>query len=156
MKKITVVVDTREKTPWNFNDNEIVGKTIRAKLDTGDYSIEGLEDLLCIERKKSVSEFAHNVVEKRFTNEVIRMMEYPYRFLLLEFDIDDVLHYPHGSDIPQRKWKTVKVTDKLMMSCIAGLQINNGIHVLFCGNDTGAQLIATNIMKKVATSRNLL
>ena len=49
-KYFNIIVDTREQKPWDFNDNF---NTTKAKLDTGDYSIEGLEHILCIERKCS-------------------------------------------------------------------------------------------------------
>jgi ERCC4-type nuclease len=78
----TIIIDTREQHPWAF-DNHV---TAKRKLDTGDYSIEGLEDLLCIERKKSASEFANNIVESRFKDLIFRMSNIKYSFLLLEFD----------------------------------------------------------------------
>ena len=58
---LKIIVDTREQQPWSFDFNEIAV----AKLDTGDYSVAGLEEILCIERKKSVSEIANNIVDKR-------------------------------------------------------------------------------------------
>ena len=36
-----VIIDTREQTPWTFQSTQ-VDRTVRAKLDTGDYAIEGL------------------------------------------------------------------------------------------------------------------
>ncbi len=63
-----IIVDTREQQPWNFKTYG----TVSQKLDTGDYSIEGLENLVAIERKKSVNEFATNITEKRFKDWVER------------------------------------------------------------------------------------
>ena len=53
----TIVSDTRDKKEhrWTFEDfadKEFVGVDIK-KLDVGDYSILGLEDVFAIERKKS-------------------------------------------------------------------------------------------------------
>lgn len=42
-----IIIDTREQTPLDFGDVE----TVRAKLDEGDYSLEGLEQYVAIERK---------------------------------------------------------------------------------------------------------
>ena len=72
-----------------------------AKLDTGDYSVAGLEEVLCIERKKSVSEIANNIVEKRYKDWTKRMSKYKYKFLMLEFDLDDVYRYPRIHDVPK-------------------------------------------------------
>lgn len=57
---ITILVDTREQTPWEFSHYS----TAKQKLDTGDYTVSGLEDKLAIERKKSVGEIANNITEK--------------------------------------------------------------------------------------------
>ena len=150
MDKINIIVDSREKTPWTFSDHNIIDLIIVQKLDTGDYAIQGLEDLLCIERKKSVTELAHNVIEKRFEREVERMMEYTHRFLLLEFDVEEVKNYPYGSDIPRHIQKKIKITGNFILSYLSNLQINNNIHVVFCSNEDGAQTIAVNLIKKVA------
>ena len=77
----TIIVDTREQQPWIFDNYAKAHK----KLDTGDYSVEGLEHLLTIERKKSSSEFATNIVESRFKDVVMRLSQFKYSFLLLEF-----------------------------------------------------------------------
>jgi len=60
LSDFTIIVDTREQTPWTF-DNYVVASQ---KLDTGDYSIQGLEHIFTIERKKSVSEIAIILVKK--------------------------------------------------------------------------------------------
>ncbi|MDD5006957.1 MAG: hypothetical protein PHU49_01435 [Syntrophorhabdaceae bacterium] len=50
--KPIVLVDTRERDPLSFSDfpNWIAGER-RQKLEAGDYSVEGMEDLLALERK---------------------------------------------------------------------------------------------------------
>ena len=64
-KPFTIIKDTREQDGYTFESSSSRYHTcngmISRKLDTGDYSIEGLEDKLCIERKASVVEFANNV-----------------------------------------------------------------------------------------------
>jgi ERCC4-type nuclease len=51
-KKPIVLVDSREKFPFDFqSDSEFAGVE-HIKLDTGDYSLKGSEHLICIERKK--------------------------------------------------------------------------------------------------------
>ena len=62
----TIIIDTREQQPWTFEHYT----TANRKLDTGDYSVEGLENLLAIERKKSINEIANNKynLTSNFTN----------------------------------------------------------------------------------------
>jgi ERCC4-type nuclease len=142
----TIIQDTREKHPWSFASDHPV---IKSKLDVGDYSVEGLEYILCIERKKSVNEFANNIVDDRFTRELDRMDAYKYKFLVFEFSIDDILKYPIGSDIPKKLWSKLRVNGKYMMMYISNLQVKRNIHVIFAGDSDNATYTAYNIMKRV-------
>jgi ERCC4-type nuclease len=141
----TIIVDTREQQPWTFTEYSVANK----KLDTGDYSIEGLENLLGIERKKSISEFANNIVESRFKDVILRMSQLKYSFLLLEFDLEDILIYPRGSTVPKRMWDKIKISPAFIIKHILELQINHNIKIVFCGNAINAQKIAEHILKKV-------
>jgi ERCC4-type nuclease len=49
--RITVVVDTREQEPYTFDPRSVT--VIRRALPAGDYSIEGHEDSVAVERKTS-------------------------------------------------------------------------------------------------------
>ena len=53
----TVVRDTREQQGYFFKKFNTCQGTVQRKLDTGDYSILGMEDKVCIERKASVEKF---------------------------------------------------------------------------------------------------
>lgn len=141
----TIIVDTREQQPWDFTHYA----TAHRKLDTGDYSIEGLENIVCIERKKSASEFANNIVESRFANVVSRLSNIKYSFLLLEFDLEDLLVYPIGSTVPKKLWNKIKITPAFLIKNILELQINHNIIVYFCGDPSNAQKMAEYILKKI-------
>jgi len=58
--KPILIIDTREKQPWCFDDDDDFQEIIHRKLDYGDYSIEGLEDRIFIERKSSANELLSN------------------------------------------------------------------------------------------------
>lgn len=141
----TIIIDTREQQPWSFEQYT----TASRKLDTGDYSIEGLEDILCIERKKSISEVANNITESRFINVIDRMSHYKYAFLLLEFNLEQVLNYPIGSNLPKKLWDKVKISPAFIVKHILELQLNHNIKVLFCGSSYDAEKMAEYILKKV-------
>jgi hypothetical protein len=141
----TVIIDTREQQPWAFEHYTVANK----KLDTGDYSIEGLQHILCVERKKSVSEFANNIVESRFKDVVMRMSQLKYSFLLLEFSLSDILVYPIGSTVPKRMWDKIKISPAFLLKSILELQLNHNIIVYFCGNNGDAEKMAEYIFKKI-------
>ena len=62
-----IVIDTREQAPWTFNKGLVVERfgaafpTEVGTLDTGDYSVRGLEDRVRIERK-SLDDFVRSVM----------------------------------------------------------------------------------------------
>lgn len=143
--EFTIIIDTREQQPWSFDHYTVANK----KLDAGDYSIEGLEEVLSIERKKSVNEIANNIVESRFKDAIARLAQHKYSFLLLEFDIGDVLQYPIGSSLPKRLWDKVKIKPAFIMKHILDWQVKHDIKVIFCGNSSDAEKVAEYILKKV-------
>ena len=146
--QFNVIVDTREKNPLEFEEYEAVATVVRTKLDTGDYCVEGLEDKLCIERKQSVSELAQNVVQDRFKREIQRMEEIPHRFILLEFNVNDVIDYPVGSNLPKRMWAKIRVKAPHIFGFLDSIQLDYNINVLFCGNHHNAQEMAYRLMAK--------
>lgn len=135
LSKYEVIRDTREQTGWWFNpSNECLG-TIEQTLPTGDYTLRGLEKILCIERKGCTSEFATNINEKRFDKELKRMDEFDHAFLLLDFTPADIEQFPINSGIPKSKYKSVRVSPNYLRSKIADYSIRYNIKILFTGGN---------------------
>lgn len=96
-----IVIDTREQAPFSFEGLEL-GKhstpmkveTVRHKLDTGDYSIVGYENRICIERK-SISDLVSTIFHDRdrFIQELKRMQHMDFSAIMVEADWKDVLYY---------------------------------------------------------------
>jgi ERCC4-type nuclease len=141
----TIIVDTREQQPWSFDHYS----KANIKLDAGDYSIQGLQHLLGIERKKSVNEIANNITEPRFKDAIARLAELKYSFLLLEFDIENILNYPIGSNLPKRLWDKVKISPSFLMKHVLDWQLVHNINVIFCGDSSSAERTAEMILKKI-------
>lgn len=140
-----IIVDTREQKPWQFEHQAKANH----KLDTGDYSIEGYENLLAIERKRNVAEIANNITEKRFKDVVDRLSKIKHSYILLEFDLDDVMRYPVGSDIPKRLWDKIRISPSFIIKHLIDLQVDSNIKVIFCGNSDNAEKIALSLMRKI-------
>lgn len=141
----TIIIDTREQQPWSFKHHSVASK----KLDAGDYSLEGFENILAIERKKSVCEIANNIVESRFKDALERLGQLKYSFLLLEFDLDKVLNYPIGSTLPKRLWDKTKITPVFLLKNILDWQLKYNIKVCFCGSSSNAEQLAEYIFRKI-------
>lgn len=141
----TIIIDTREQKPWEFSEHV----TAHNKLDAGDYSIQGLEDIIAIERKRNVAEFANNITESRYIDWINRLKLIKYPFLLLEFDLNDVMDYPIGSTIPKRLWSKIKISPNYIIRQLLDLQIDHKINVIFCGSSCNAEKIALSILRRI-------
>lgn len=141
----TIIIDTREQHPWSFPYHA----KAHHKLDTGDYSIEGMQNILCIERKNGIAELANNMTEKRFKDVINRMSKYKHAYILIECNYDQMMNYPIGSDVPKKLWNKIKISPAFIMKFITELSVNYNINVIFCGNASWAEKTALSIMKRV-------
>jgi len=147
----TVVKDTREQDGYFFSEFNTCAGMIDQKLDTGDYSILGMEDKICIERKGCVEELAVNLGQKKhaFLAEVERMTPFPHKFIVLEFSLEDLIKFPDETRIPVKNKASLKITGKYMLKCLFEFQLYNNVQILFCGNKYNAFLAVSSILKRV-------
>jgi len=90
--KPVVLVDTREQFPLSFTHfSNWIGETKKQKLDAGDYSVEGMEHLLMLERK-SLSDLITTLMQnrERFFKSCERLSRYRWRALLVEASYEDI------------------------------------------------------------------
>lgn len=148
--RFNIIKDTREKEgSWQFKNARNVDLVIDHKLDTGDYSIQGLESLLSIERKRNINEFASNITQARFKNELDRLKEFKYKYIICEFGYQDVVNWPDSSKLPPEKKFHIRTSNKYVMRWISEIQVLYNIHLLFCFNTRIAEWSAINIMRRV-------
>jgi ERCC4-type nuclease len=147
----TVIKDTREQDGYFFSKFNTCAGMVEHKLDTGDYTIQGMEDKVCIERKGCVEELAMNLGSKKhtFLNEIIRMGDFPHKYLVLEFSLKDLLNFPKHTRIPIKNKAAVKITGRYMLKCLVEFEIWNNVHVLFCGDKHTAFLAVSSIFKRI-------
>lgn len=115
--KFTVIRDTREQLNkgWNFIKHERCLGTDIKKLDTGDYTIKGLEKDFIVERKGAISEFVTNLFSDTFWRELDRLSKFEHPYLILEFPFEFLDSFPTGSGIPSFRWKTMKLKGPLVL-----------------------------------------
>lgn len=145
-----VIRDTREKVGhgWMFKkEGDCLGTEIK-KLDSGDYSIEGWEKDFVIERKRNTGELATNIYEKRFEEELCRLDEYKYPFIICEFSFNDVVMFPINSGIPKQLFHKVKMSADFMQNSLAKWQVKHKVKIIFAG--ACGDLAATKLFKYVA------
>ena len=148
-----IIIDTREQRPLEFSSS-VVKEVRTEKLDTGDYTIAGLENVLFIERKGGLTEFYRNCTQKRFWSELDRTAPFKYKFLVLECSYEDIAAIPYSLGLPKAQWTQLKVTPQYIIKCVGDIQVKYDIHVIFAGNRETATEIILNIMKRVSENES--
>lgn len=90
--KPVVLIDSREQLPFDFSrfPNWIAGEKRKA-LRVGDYTVEGMEDILILERK-SLSDLITTLMQNRrsFFDGCEKMAQYQWRAILVEASYEDI------------------------------------------------------------------
>ncbi len=159
--KYTVIQDTREQKGWYFSEYDKCNGMEQGSLKTGDYTLKGFEDMVCIERKFSVEEIATNLGKKKkaFDAEMKRMQEFPFRYIICEFSMSDLIDYPNSifsdymkqtrPDYVKQQINKRRITGKYLLRALMEYQTWYGIHVLFCDDKKNAFLVANSIFKRL-------
>lgn len=147
VNKFTVIRDTQEQKGWQFKKSKFCTGTIQQKLPTGDYTLQGYEDVFIIERKGTTAEVAKNINEARFERELERLEQFQYPFMLLEFNMEDVISFPKNSGIPFYLWKKLRVTSSFLLRKLLEYQFLYKTRIIFCGNE-GPE-VAKSIFKRI-------
>ena len=94
--RVSIVVDTREQLPYQFDRRRI--NVSRRALPAGDYSLDGRETEVSVERK-SLSDFVGSVIQARdrFEREIVRLSTYRAACIVIEADMHDVLDHRYRS-----------------------------------------------------------
>ena len=101
--KPLVLVDTREREPFALyaNHPNWIGGERRTALKTGDYTVEGMESLLALERKSLADLVACTVVDRaRFLACCERLAKFRWKAILVEASYEDIKSGFDQFDIP--------------------------------------------------------
>jgi ERCC4-type nuclease len=100
----TVVIDTREGHPWTFDGLEadadrkyrpLIVPTVTAGLKSGDYSIQGAEHLVAVERKSLADLYSTlGQQRERFERELVRLAAMEFAAVVVEAGWAAVLNDP--------------------------------------------------------------
>lgn len=146
--KPILIVDSREKTPFDVSNDPDFGGSITKKLDAGDYSLEGLEHIICIERKAGGNELFQNFCDEdgreRVRREMERLQKVKYRFIVIEQDLIDILspdcYYVNQKKINRR---SPNMPCAVVAKELINIMFDYNVQVIFAGPK------AFNITKKL-------
>jgi len=145
---IDILIDTREKNPYEFARANVE----RIKLETGDYTLRGYENILAIEHKASCSELAGNVTEKRYVNWTSRLAAFPHKFLICDFSLHDIQVYPAGANIPRRLRRKVRIRGPFILKKLGELE-ELGINIILAGNRESAKQFILDIFERALNGK---
>jgi len=126
-----IVVDNREQHPFTFqgikpSKEAPAPKIVNGTLHTGDYSLQGYEDLITIERKSLVDLYStFGKGRERFERELERMSHMKFAGVAIEAGWDEILNRP-----PSRS----KLPPKVIFVSITVWEQRYGVHFWPCEN----------------------
>ncbi len=101
--KPMVLVDTREQMPFPLAGNHPnwIGGEKRVKLGAGDYSIEGMQDILSLERKSLADAIGSTMAGRaRFIRSCERLAAYRWKAIIIEATYEDMkTAYVYNEDL---------------------------------------------------------
>lgn len=137
--KPLVIVDTREKEPFPLfvNHPNWIAGVRRGALKTGDYTIEGMENLLCLERKSLPDIVDCSVTNrKHFIKACDRLSKFKWKAILIEATFEDIKGGFEQFDIPS------KVHPNVVCGTLDAIEAKFGIPIIY-----------TSTVKELATER---
>ncbi len=122
-----ILIDTREQDPWTFANLP----TELGTLDTGDYSIRGLEHLIAVERKSLDDLLACVGCERaRFRRELKRLQAYRFRAMVIEASY---------ADLDRGDWRS-KIQPSHVLGSLAAWMVQYSLPiVLACDHESAAR-----------------
>lgn len=135
---LVAIVDSREQLPL-----ELSLKTQRGTLQTGDYSVLGLQHLIAVERK-SLPDLVMcvGVERERFEKNIQRLLAYPTRALVVEAS---------WSAIELGQYRSQVTPNAIIGSLMSWVAM--GVPVLFCPTRENAATMVSKLLYVAARKR---
>lgn len=124
-----IVIDSREQCPLYFRKSKNLEGTVKGTLSTGDYSIEGFENKIAIERKNPCDLFSTLTKDnKRFKREIERAItRLDYFAIVVECSYTNIVNKTFDGAVHIKKMRG----DVIVKIC-STLQVKYGIPIIFC------------------------
>ena len=137
MKQVTIVIDTREQLPYSFNP----GRVVHRALPAGDYSVEGYETAIAVERK-SIDDFVQSVIRdrERFKRELAKLCDYTHACIVVEAGLPEMLAGQFSSGAHPHA----------VFGAAVSICVDHGVPVYFCGDRQVACRFTHNFLLRAA------
>lgn len=132
---LTLVADTREQQPWMLRPHRVV----RAALPAGDYSLQGMEARVAIERK-SLADYVASCTwgRPRFERELERLAKYERAVIVVEASLLDILEWRYETN----------ARPQALLATVASFSARYRVETLFAGSRAAAEFLAVALLEK--------
>lgn len=139
MNDFRIIIDSREREPWSF-----ACATVRRALPAGDYSVDGLEGVVAVERK-SLADFTRTVLHEfpRFAAELDQLALLPQACIVVEADLDRVLRGQAADALRG-------ASPESLLGAAVHIQTRFHVPVLWCGSRQAACAFTDAYLRMVA------
>jgi DNA excision repair protein ERCC-4 len=139
--KPCIVIDTRENRPYSFTDRV---ETVNKALPAGDYSVQGAETQIAVERK-SLDDYLSTIIhaQARFGRELSLLQRYPRAWIVVEGSLEEVLQGRYTS----------RAHPQAVLALTASLMTRYGVPVLFVGDRPSACALVEALLVQWATQQ---
>lgn len=122
-----IVIDSREKEPYTF-----ACEVQKAKLEAGDYSVQGFEQHVAVERK-SLPDFVGTVIHDydRFARELTKLSAMDAACIVVEADLNAVLCNKHTDALRA-------ISPQSLLGAAIYIGIKYKVPVFWCGSRPAA------------------
>lgn len=137
MSDLVIIIDTREQRPYFFPEFT----TAPAALPAGDYSIQGWEKLIAVERK-TLSDYIGSISQgrKRFMRELQKLQSYWYACIVVEANMEDIFNNDYRS----------KMNQNAVIGTTISIYLRYGIPTYFCSHRIGGRQFTERFLIKAA------
>lgn len=136
-----VLIDTREQRPFTFENYDVV--TASTTLVAGDYSVQGFEDCVAVERKE-LGDLVNCLMGKnrdRFEKELQKLRYYELATVVVESPLRDVAAGNYRSEMKP---------NAVIQSCLA-FWVRYGVPFVFAESRVNAEYIVHSLLQKYTT-----
>jgi len=135
-------VDSRETRPLNFRKSDLVEGVEIKKLDVGDYSIEGLENNIAIERKSPNDLFGTlGKGHSRFKAELERAKSFDYFAIVVDCSFNRI----RDKDFEGAHFSSMR--GDVVINILSTLEVKYDIHVHYCNDRNESTSLIRNLFK---------
>lgn len=129
-----IIIDTREQLPYTFGSVETISHALKA----GDYSIQGYEAVIAVERK-TIDDFVSSITHwrERFMAELAILAEYERACIVVEATLHDTLIGIYRS----------RTHPSSVLGTAISIELKYGIPVHFCSDRQAAQIFTKRYLK---------